>query len=335
MSFAALVGGQNLLVSLLLDRSRGPLRMSEAISYNATLLERKELTATLAVFRVQLDPPAEEASAKQPWFLPGQYLVVGLNHPRDPALGPITRSYSLSCAPQGEAVVEFFIRRVAKPTTENPFTHLLFDLAPGDRLQVNPRPAGRFTLKHTVGEADTSLKLLVCAGTGLAPFMSMLRDRLRQRPEDGLRDFALLRAASYDYELGYDQELRSMAQNHGLIDLPTISRPAECPEWKGHCGRVEDFFLPDRVDSLAHTLNQTRLNPEQNRVLICGLQGTIRNCIERLLGLGLIPARRSLTKALGLDRKIETQVHFEQFDEEPIFDVKDAAVVDKLRSLLP
>ena len=309
--------------------------MSTQLRYDATLLERRDLSPALAIFRIELDAQPDGPSFAPGWYKAGQYMVLGLQNTARDELGAVTRPLSLASAPDGRREVEFFVRRVEKPATENPLTHLLWALKPGDRLYAHPKPAGKFTLEHTVGRDEPRLKLLVSAGTGLAPFISILRDRILREPERGLQDFAVLRGASYDYELGYNELIQNWVQRYGLIDLPTISRPSACSNWKGQCGRVEDFFLPERRYALCASLSQTKLDPALTVVLICGLRGTIANTIERLLPMGFIPERRSIAKALGFDRKATPSIYFEQYDEEPVLDVRNPSEVERLRALLP
>lgn len=305
--------------------------MANELQYDATLVERRDLSSDLATFRIRLD----DSTRDENWHHGGQYLIVGLNNHQHPELGSVSRPLSLASAADGTAEVEFFVRRVAQPATRNPLTHLLWDLKPGDRLHANARAAGRFTLQDTVGLHCPQRKLLVAAGTGLAPFISMLRDRLGQASQPDLRDFALLRGASTDKELGYEEQISNWVEHAGLVDLCTVSRPQKCPDWKGITGRVEDFFLPERLPPLCDALGVDQLTPENTRVLICGLRGTIARCVERLLPWGFVPDRRSLTKALGLPRTIESHLYFEQYDEAPIFDLSDPDVVARLRSLMP
>lgn len=305
--------------------------MAKELQYDATLVERRDLSPDLATFRIRLD----DSSPDQNWYHGGQYLIVGLNNPSNPELGAVTRPLSLASAAESGPMVEFFVRRVAQPSSSNPLTHLLWKLQPGDRLHANSRAAGRFTLQDTVGLHCTQRKLLIAAGTGLAPFISMLRDRLGQASRPDLRDFALLRGASTDKELGFEEQIAEWVQKAGLVDLCTVSRPQKCADWKGFTGRVEDFFLPERLGSLCAQLGEDSISPDNTRVLICGLQGTIARCIERLLPLGFVPDRRSLTKALGLPRNAESHLFFEQYDETPIFDLRDPEEVARLKALMP
>jgi ferredoxin--NADP+ reductase len=93
--------------------------------YNATLVQRIDLTDALAIFRIQPDQPAER-NAQGAWFTAGQYCVIGANNEEKPELGSVRRSMSIASAPEDDGPIEFYIRFVGKPESENPLTHLLW-----------------------------------------------------------------------------------------------------------------------------------------------------------------------------------------------------------------
>src|SRR5580698_7828973 len=140
--------------------------MAKPLEYNATLTERIDLTDALSVFRVTPDKMPEQ----RPWFTPGQYCVLGMNNEATPALGSVRRSMSIASAPEDDGPIEFYIRWVAKPESENPLTHLLWKRKAGGRVYMRAVAAGVFTVKDTVGVADPRMKVMVAAGTGSAPF---------------------------------------------------------------------------------------------------------------------------------------------------------------------
>src|SRR5262249_55089714 len=128
------------------DRPMAP----KPLEYNATLVQRIDVTDQLALFRVQ--PDNEPA---RPWFTPGQYCVLGLNNEEKPELGSVRRSMSIASAPTQDGPIEFYIRFVSKPESENPLTHLLWKRQTGDRVYMRPVAAGVFTVKDCVGENDS------------------------------------------------------------------------------------------------------------------------------------------------------------------------------------
>src|SRR5690606_26683835 len=162
--------------------------MAKPLEYNATLAERIDLTDALTIFRVKPD----QMPAERPWFVPGQYCVLGMNNMEKPELGSVRRSMSIASAPEDEGPVEFYIRRVAKPESENPLTHLLWKLKAGDRMYMRPVAAGVFAVKDTVGEDDPRVRVMVAAGTGSAPFLSMVRSEVRRNASADLSKYVLL-----------------------------------------------------------------------------------------------------------------------------------------------
>jgi len=302
--------------------------MSAQLQYNATLTDRIDLSNTLAIMTIQPDVPEPTA------FIPGQYVTIGLNNEVRPELGSVRRPLSIASPPSVRDRYELYIRYVNEPTSDNPLTHLLWKLQPGDRINVRTRAAGRFTVTHTVGEDDPRLRVLVAAGTGLAPFTSMVFHEA-QDPTARLDQWAVLHAASYDHELGYAERLHALADHRGLHYVPSISRSSECPNWPWRCGRVEDFFLPTRIADTEQALGLQpgQLTPEHCVIYICGLTGTIANTVERLLPRGFVPDYKRLKVALEIDEA--PSLFFEQYDSTPLFDTKDPAEVQRLRSLRP
>ena len=307
--------------------------MARTLEYNATLKAREDLSKVLAVYKVVPDTPIPEGR----WFVPGQYLTLGMNNEAKPELGSVRRAMSIASAPQQRETIDFYIRYVGKPESDNPLTHLLWTLSPGDRLSMTVRAVGRFTIDDTVGLEDERLKIFVAAGTGLAPFTSIVEADVAADPKADLSQYVLLHGSSYPNELGYRERLEQLAAEHKLHYLPTISRPKEAPDWTGHTGRVEDFFLPDRIGGLEEAigLKPGELSPKTAIIYICGLNGTIAMTIERTLHRGFIPFHRKIRRGLDIHEDVPSTIFYEQYDNEPILRIKDAGEVARLKALMP
>jgi len=225
------------------------------------------------------------------------------------------------------------VRFVSKPESENPLTHLLWKLRQGDRLYMRPVAAGVFTLKDTVGFDDPRLRIMVAAGTGSAPFVSMLRSELHRNPNADLSRWVLLHGASYPADLGYREELEGYARKHGLKYYGTVSRPKAGDGWTGDTGRVEAFFEPERLAALEARLDLPAggFNPKTAVIFICGLTGTITGTIIPLFDRGFVPDFKRIREALGVPADTKDSVFYEQYDTEPVINVKDPSVVEPLR----
>jgi ferredoxin/flavodoxin---NADP+ reductase len=280
---------------------------------NATLVERIELDPTLVIFRIR--PDAVPAPG-EPWFLPGQYVTIGAS--------AIQRAYSIASEPDERRWLEFYIRFAREPATASPLTHVLWKMRTGERLHIGEKIAGRFTLQRTVPAGDTRVKLLVAAGTGIAPFVSMVRHAVRTADAATLARLAVLHGVSHPHELAFRDELTDVASRFGLRYLPTVSRPAGHPEWKGLTGRVESLLDDGRLDAFD-------LSPEKAVVYVCGFKDTIAGSVLRLLGRSHIPEDRRLRRMLGIADGAKPSLFYEQYDLEPVFDPNDAALIASLR----
>ena len=153
-------------------------------------------------------------------------------------------------------------------------TPRLFALEPGDKLWLGPKITGRFTLDDAPDDADL---VLVATGTGLAPYMSMLRSLL---PGGTKRRIAVFLGARHSWDLGYQVELMTMArQNPSFTYQSIISRPAEEPvPWVGPVGYVQDLWQGDHLD---HTWG-SRPHPDFTRVFLCGNPAMIEDMVTIL-----------------------------------------------------
>ncbi|HEY0255667.1 MAG TPA: hypothetical protein VGC41_29260 [Kofleriaceae bacterium] len=304
--------------------------MAKLLEYNATLVERVDVTDALTLFRVQPDKMPEE----KVWFTPGQYCVLGCNNAENPELGSTRRSMSIASAPEDGGPVEFYIRFVSKPESENPLTHMIWKLKAGDRMYMRPVAAGVFTVKDTIGVEDQRLRVLVAAGTGSAPFVSMVRSEIRRDPQADLSSYVLLHGASYPSDLGYRDELMHLVETNKLRYWGTVSRPKEAPDWRGDTGRVEAFFEGERLADLEKRcgLPPGGFNPKNVVVYICGLTGTITGTVIPLIDRGFIPDFKRIREALGVPPEAKDSVFYEQYDTEPVINIKDPAVVEPLKA---
>ncbi|MCA9652016.1 MAG: hypothetical protein H6712_01105 [Myxococcales bacterium] len=317
--------------------------MAKLLDYNATLVERIDIEPALSIFKVKCDEIVRKGAPEDPWFIPGQYLTIGLNREvvegqQDPRPVSVRRPMSIASAPEEGEIVEFYIRYVSHPESDLPLTHLMWQpsFQAGSRMFCRPVATGKFTLRDTIGDDDPRIKLFVAAGTGLAPFISMARSRILRDPKARLDDMAILHGASYSMSLGYREELERLGREHGLRYVPTISRPKEEPDWDGASGRVEALMEPERLEDTERRLGLEpgTLRPEKATVLICGLQGTIANTIIHMLDRGFVPDNRKLRRGLQVDESRPSTLFWEQYDSTPVIDTKDEELMASLRARL-
>jgi len=193
--------------------------------------------------------------------------------------------------------------------------------------------AGVFTMKDTVVQSDSRIRVMVAAGTGLVPFLSMIRSEVCRNPHADLSRWVLLHGASYPRDLGYRSELLDISAANQLNYWGTVSRPAEAPEWTGDVGRVDSFFEAARLRDLESRLGLSSggFNPGNVVVYICGLTGTITSTITALIDRGFVPNSARIREALGVAPEIRASVFYEDYGAEPVIDINDPLVVEPLR----
>ena len=232
----------------------------ESVHYNAHVSRRIDLTESLAFFWVKYygEPVA---------FEPGQYLTIGVE-----SNGKlIQRPYSIaSSARETDEGYEYYVRLV----TGGLFTPLLWRLDVGAAMSMRG-PKGKFTLQPD----DDRTHVFISSGTGIAPFISMMKTLLY----DGApRRAVILHGASYEHDLGYRELLETWQADgtYPVTYIPTVSRPGsgENSRWRGRVGRVESI-VPPVYDELG-------LTPENSIAYICGNPDMIAAVDATLLARG-------------------------------------------------
>jgi ferredoxin--NADP+ reductase len=230
--------------------------------YNATAIGREEINPQLLVLRVVPDTAMFD-------FKPGQFAVLGLlgSEPRVPeaaAEEPVSepgkmvrRAYSIASSSVERRYVEFYLALV----TSGQLTPRLFALRPGSRLFLGPKASGMFTLDRVPpGKAI----VLIATGTGLAPYLSMLRTMLVNETQ---RRFVVLHGARFSWDLGYRGELESLARlRPNFTYIPSITRPDQDPHFHGRTGRAQALVEQGVVEKDSGVA----LDPAQADVFLCG-----------------------------------------------------------------
>jgi ferredoxin--NADP+ reductase len=243
---------------------------------NAVLSQRRDIAPGLAVFRVAPDG----------WdlreFKAGQFVVLGLpgSAPRCPqadleqpppaADKLIRRAYSIASSSLEREYLEFYVVLVESGA----LTPRLFALKPGDKLWLGKKITGTFTLDRV---PDDQHLVLIATGTGLAPYISMLRSRLLHARQGKV---AVLHGARHSWDLGYRNELALVEREHANFTyIPGITRPAEeKTPWSGETGRIQEIWLRDPLD--AHW--RFSPSPDHTHVLLCGNPAMIDTMLEIL-----------------------------------------------------
>jgi ferredoxin--NADP+ reductase len=199
-------------------------------------------------------------------FQAGQFVRIAL----DTEGKRVARAFSF-VNPPDDPVLEFY--GVIVP--EGPLSPRLARLEAGDALHVATNPAG-FLMLSEVPDAETLW--LVSTGTGLAPFLSILRT---EAPWRRFRNVVLVHAVRYARELTYRDTIEKTSARY----VTFVSRE----EAKGAlAGRIPAAIADGRLEAQAGL----RLAPESAHVMLCGNPEMLKDAAAALAARGLRKHRR-------------------------------------------
>jgi ferredoxin--NADP+ reductase len=198
-------------------------------------------------------------------FLNGQFTMIGLEVEGRPLL----RAYSMASA-NHEEQLEFFSIKVP----DGPLTSRLQHLKVGDRILVNAKPTG--TLIHDNLLPGRRLYLLG-TGTGLAPFLSIIKD-----PETYSRyeKVVLVHGCRQISELAYGEFITRDLPQHEflgecvreqLVYYPTVTR-----EPFRNRSRITDLIISGK---LSEEVGCDPISPEHDRVMLCGSPSMLQDLV--------------------------------------------------------
>jgi ferredoxin-NADP reductase len=192
-------------------------------------------------------------------FKPGQFVTLDL--PIHPQRNQRWRSYSIASMPDGSNIIELVIVHMEPGTASK---YIFEHVVAGDELVLRG-PHGLFVLPEHL---DKDL-YLICTGTGIAPFRSMLQYVHHHSVPH--RNIYLIFGTRKQHDLLYRTE---MEQFEHKIDqftyIPTLSRE----EWHGRTGYVHAVY-----ESLC-------ADKPPGIFMLCGWRNMIDEGKERLLKMG-------------------------------------------------
>ncbi|MDC0358132.1 ferredoxin--NADP reductase [Oligoflexia bacterium] len=235
-----------------------------SIELNAIVSQKIDITPTMTVLRIVPD------GWDLPEFTPGQFTTLGLpasagrradcdpctqNLPPDKI---VKRAYSIASSSVAKEHLEFLVSLVKSGA----LTPRLFDLKIGDKIHLGKKFTGFFTLEEVPAEANV---ILVGTGTGLAPYMSMVRTDLIKKTRPHL---AILHGAANSWDLAYNAELMALQLTNPTFSyIPVLDMPDREPvPWKGEVGFVQDVWRRGTLDK-AWGFHPS---PENTHVFLCG-----------------------------------------------------------------
>jgi ferredoxin--NADP+ reductase len=196
-------------------------------------------------------------------FDSGQFIMVGL--PSDGK--PVMRAYSFASA-AWEEELEFYSIKVP----DGPLTSRLQHLKPGDEILLSSKPTGTLLI-HDLHPGRRLY--LMATGTGLAPFLSIIKD-----PEtyERFETVVVAHGVRHAEDLAYRQTITEELPEHPILGETIGERllyyPAVSREAFANQGRLTDLLDCGR---LTDDLKLPPLDPAHDRVMLCGSMAMIRD----------------------------------------------------------
>jgi ferredoxin--NADP+ reductase len=238
--------------------------------FEETILSVHHWTDTLFSFTCTRDPAFR--------FKSGQFTMIGLKLDGNPLL----RAYSMVSG-HWEEHLEFLSIKVQ----DGPLTSRLQHIKVGDTVLIGRKPVG--TLLPETLLAGRNLYMLA-TGTGLAPFMSLIRD-----PDtyDKFDRVVLAHGTRNVAELAYDDTIAALPGHELLGELaaekllyyPTVTR-----EPFRNQGRITDLLFSGK---LVEDLGLAPVDRMQDRIMLCGSPGLLADYTAWLSAHGWVEGNNS------------------------------------------
>ena len=203
-------------------------------------------------------------------FKNGEFAMIGLEIEGRPLL----RAYSV-VSPNHENHLEFLSIKVPN----GPLTSRLQYIKNDDEILINSKPTGTLVCDYLLPGRNL---FLLSTGTGLAPFMSIVRDPETYEKFDKI---ILTHTVRNPKELAYEDMLKKLNSDEiysevtkgKFVYFNTVTRD----KWP-RTGRITQWI---RENKLWNEVGVDRFDPKQDRVMICGsedMTNELKSMFEKL-----------------------------------------------------
>ncbi|MEP7247805.1 MAG: ferredoxin--NADP reductase [Gammaproteobacteria bacterium] len=210
---------------------------------------------------------------------------------------PLVRAYSIA-SPNYEKYLEFLSIKVPS----GPLTSRLRHIQVGDTIIVGRKPTGTLVVDYLL---PGKRLYLLSTGTGLAPFMSIVRDPVTYEKYEQV---ILVHGVRQKEELAYHDLLVESLPSHEflgdmvssqLLYYPTVTR-----ETYRNMGRVTEL-----IDSgkLFDDLQLPPIDAAEDRAMICGSPGMLRDLKQMLESKGFSEGSTSRQGEFVIERAFAEQ----------------------------
>lgn len=226
-----------------------PARRLDAFFHIETVTFVHHWTSSLFSFRTTRSPELRFAS--------GQFVMVGLQLPDG---RPLVRAYSIASSTE-DPELEFYSIKVP----DGPLTSRLQHIKVGDQVLVGKKPTGTLVLE---GLRPGKRLYLVGTGTGLAPWLALVRDPAVYAAFDQVVVTHTVReVGDLSYRELFEAGLAEDPRVGALAAAKLVYYPSVTREPFRTSGRITDLITSGRLFS---DLGAAPLDPATDRLMLCG-----------------------------------------------------------------
>jgi ferredoxin--NADP+ reductase len=221
-------------------------------------------TETLFTLRTTRDPGFR--------FVSGQFVMLGLEVNGKPLL----RAYSIASAYYADEL-EFYSIKVP----DGPLTSRLMNIREGDEILIGKKPTGTLILD---GLRPGKNLYMLGTGTGLAPWLSLVRDpEVYERFEKVIVTHTVREVADLNYREFLSHDLPNDPDLGEMIAPKLIYYPSVTREPFVHQGRITDLI---ESGQLFKDIGLPPLDPARDRLMLCGGPSVLADLKAQLLARG-------------------------------------------------
>lgn len=226
-------------------------------------------------------------------FSNGHFTMIGLRVNGK----PLVRAYSI-VSPNHDEHLEFLSIKVP----DGPLTSRLQHIQVGDKVILGRKPTGTLVIDYLLPGRRL---YMLSTGTGLAPFMSIIRDPATY---EQFEQVVLVHGVRQVNELAYHDYITKDLPAHEflgemiagqLLYYPTVTR-----EPYRNMGRVTDLLDSGKLTA---DMNLPALNPAEDRVMICGSPGMLKDLKHMLETRGFSEGNTSRPSDFVIERAFAVQ----------------------------
>ena len=208
-------------------------------------------------------------------FRSGEFIMIGL--PKEDGK-PLLRAYSIA-SPFWDEELDFYSIKVP----DGPLTSRLQNIQPGDEILLGRKPVGTLVLDAL---KPGRRLYMVSTGTGIAPFASLIRDPETYEKFD---EVILTHTCRQADELVYGTELVEATKQDELIGEMAAEKLVHFTSITQEDGPVKGR-VTDMIKSgeLFDRLGTPKLDPEVDRVMICGSEGLLHDMKQICIDHGFV-----------------------------------------------